>query len=598
MDVQTTSQAPLSSRFAHYPPAIREQIAERMQQRAKPRGVSAGASGRTGEYRFNPVRYIAEKLGWTPWAGHDADHPGQVEILDAYSLALRQQIERQKAENGESYDASIWHPGQVIKPRIRIESGDSNGKTRIAAGIVRHFFDCFPSSIAYTFAPSARQVRDLLWKFIKQDAAGRNLPGRVLDTCILKDPADAGHFAIGISTDNTAGLGRERIQGQHAPFTLIVIDEAPGVENYVYDAIPNLTSGGIYIILMVGNPTSTTTRFHKEATREDCINFRMDTAWHPNVLADREIIPGAATRRFVLSQITDHCELVDEHDPEAYTFSLAWEPALIYRPDSEYLNHVMGIAVARGNSRSLVPHARYLAAVARKPVSNDPHKLRLGLDCQRDGTDFGKLYANHNGAVWPAASFQTENTYEYSDKVKQVALELKRKSLGSKCASNVFRTVDDWKRVRDIGITSLHIRIDMGGGFGAGQFDHLKADDELIAAFPDFQVIAVHFGSKATKPEKFYDCITELTADFAESLKTLTLLRSPATLEADLTERLYEWRNVNVGGKNREVKKLEKKDEFRKRHSGRSPDDGDACVMAGASDSLFTPQKKRIQFVV
>ena len=41
-------------------------------------------------YRFEPERYIVEKLGWTPWRG-SPDRPGQADVLDAYTLALRQQ---------------------------------------------------------------------------------------------------------------------------------------------------------------------------------------------------------------------------------------------------------------------------------------------------------------------------------------------------------------------------------------------------------------------------------------------------------------------------------------------------------------------------
>jgi hypothetical protein len=60
----------------------------------------------------------------------------------------------------------------------------------------------------------------------------------------------------------------------------------------------------------------------------------------------------------------------------------------------------------------------------------------------------------------------------------------------------------------------------------------------------------------------------------------------PEELQADLCERLYDWRNA----RGKDVKRLESKEEFRKRLiPPRSPDDGDGFVLAVASDRLFIP---------
>src|SRR5918999_5820652 len=65
-------------------------------------------------YRFDPKRYITDKLGWTPWSGDD-EHPGQQQVLDAYALALHQQHERNAYEQGliEQQDLQHWQPGTV-----------------------------------------------------------------------------------------------------------------------------------------------------------------------------------------------------------------------------------------------------------------------------------------------------------------------------------------------------------------------------------------------------------------------------------------------------------------------------------------------------
>src|SRR5689334_14562557 len=91
--------------------------------------------------RFDPRAYIINRLGWEPWAG-DGRHPGQQEILDAYVLALRQQHERRDYEAGlkSAEQLEYWQPGQVILYRLRIEAGHTVGKTKLASGLVNHFF--------------------------------------------------------------------------------------------------------------------------------------------------------------------------------------------------------------------------------------------------------------------------------------------------------------------------------------------------------------------------------------------------------------------------------------------------------------------------
>jgi hypothetical protein len=282
---------------------------------------------------------------------------------------------------------------------------------------------------------------------------------------------------------------------------------------------------------------------------------------HPNVRADKEVVPGAVRRFYVEEMLELHTEVVDAHDEENYTFEVPWRPGIIYKPDTEFLFRVLGIPPANLSEKCLVPSGRYEAATKREPQEDRPERARMGLDCQRQGTDFGRLYTRWNGRAFRAASFQTEDSYGYSDKIKAQALPLAAK-----------------------GVTSLHIRIDAGGGFGGGIADRLVRDQEMIDAFEDYQVYEVHFGGAATKPHQYFDMITEATADVAETLKSLAIPKAPTELESDLCEREFEWRNVS----GKEVRKLEKKDEFRKRHGGRSPDDGDAFVLAFASDFLFS----------
>ncbi len=524
--------------------------------------VTDSVSPELARYRFDPDAYIAERLGWQAWSGK-ADAPGQRQILDAYALALRQLHERDDYEKGRLAESQLeyWQPGQAIQNVIRVESGHTTGKTKVLSGIVNHFFDCFAPSVGYCFAPSWEQIHDLLFKEIKADRQGKNLPGRVLD---LELRAGDNHFIKGRATNNAQTEG---VQGQHGQYNLYVLDEAEGVAEFVFDAIRSMTSGGISIVLMAANPRTRSSRFHKIGTEPHVKSFRMSCLHHPNVIAGREIVPGAVRRQYVEEMLSAHCQETPTHNADEYTFEVDWKPGKIFLPDSEFLFRVLGIAPANISDRTLVPVGRYEAACKRQPVENAPHQLRYGVDVARFGNDHGTAYRKYNGAVKRIARLTKLNTIDYAQAVKADALRLK-----CECPA----------------ITSLHVRVDGGGGFGGGVVDSLKADMELRQAFPDFKVFEIHFNGSPRDGKAFADWITEATADASESLKTLALVNPPNELQGDLTEREYEW--VNKSGV--AVKKLEQKDKFRKRQKPeRSPDDGDGFVLAAVSDYLIQAKK-------
>lgn len=547
-------------------PAIRAKAELERRRREKERGAKPDDNP-FAQYRYDAVRYVIDKLGWHPWAG-DEEHPGQVEILQAYELALRQQHERHTYEQGELSEDELvtWQPGQVIKNRIRVEAGHTVGKTRIAAGLVSHFFDTCAPSIIYSFAPGYDQVNDLLWKEIRTDRRGRNLPGRVLDTPELKYRGD--HFAKGRATDNAHGRGTERVQGQHGKYLMFVIDEAEGVADFVYDAVESMTSGGISIVLMLANPRTRTSKFYKQRGREDVQNFRISCLWHPNVLANREIVPGAVRRDYVLNMLDGHVEETDAHEPDNHTFELPWEPNVIYRPDPEYMFRVLGIPPANSADDTFVPVGRYEAATKRtpEPLPQEAFWARLGVDVARYGNDMGTLYVRHNGRAWRAKQFAQLDSVPYVEAIR------------AEC-----------KMLRAQGVTNLQLRVDAGGGFSSGVVDPLNRDIEMQEMFHSFEIIEVHFNGTPHNTTAYADRATELYAEAAETLKGIALTRPPETLEGDLTERKYHW--VNRAGVN--VKKLEEKEAVRKpTRLGRSPDDGDGFVLAAAPDYIFEPKKK------
>ena len=547
--------------------------------------LPAGADLSLSEYRYDPSRYIQEKLGWTPWAGTE-ELPGQQEVIGAYVLALRQQHERAAWEAGElaEEDLTVWKPGEPIRNRIRIEAGHTVGKTKLSSGLVNHFFDCFTPSIIYCFAPNEKQAHDLLWKEVKTDRRGKGLPGRIMD---LELRVTDNHFATVVATNDAGGRGTERVQGQHGKYLMFVLDEAEGIPDFVYNAVDSMASGGICIVVMLANPRTRSSRFYKSRSLSNVKNFRISCLQHPNVLAGRELVPGAVRRDYVETMVEKHCEVVPAHDDDEHTFELPFplrigdeeHPAgTVFLPNAEFMFRVMGIAPANLSHNTLVPVGRYEAACRRQIPEEKVTAIRMGADVARFGTDFGTLFVRTGMRVWRAAQFWKQDSIDYVQRIKAEALRLKK--LHPEAAS-------------------LHIRVDGGGGFASGVIDGLKKDDDLIKTFPDFKLFEVHFNATPHDAKSYCDLVTEMYAEAAETLKGVRIERPPETLEADLTERQYNWRNV----KGVDVKKLEEKTEFRKRLAksgegqGRSPDDGDGFILCVAPDHLLK-NGKRVRFTV
>ena len=528
--------------------------------------------------KFLPSHYIEKHLGWKPWEGGGESTPGQIEILDAYALALRQQIERRdfEQERVTTEQLTVWRPGTVIKNVIRVEAGHGVGKTKVSSGIVNHFFDCFRPSIIYTFAPTKKQIHDLLWKEIKSDRRGKGLPGRILDLALH---VDDNHFANGMATSDADGKGTERAQGQHGEYLLFVLDEAEGIADFVFDAIDSMAGGGICIILMLANPRTRASRFHRAKDRSTCVSFRLSCLNSPNVRLGREVIPGSTRREYVETMVEKHCEVLPDADEDTHSFTLDFAVSIRgvthpagthFKPNSEFLFRVLGVAPKNLSDKTLIPVGRFEAACARDPDSVDDADLTIsvGVDVARYGHDFGTIYFRWRGVVWRVAQCYHADTPAYVGPIIAAIKAIRDES------------PEEFQPVR------VSIRVDGGGGFGSGVIDTLKNHSDLREWFGKrgTETLEVHFGGTAEDSDAYRDLATQMYAEAAEVLLGIAIVRAPETLEGDLCERQYKWVTLDK----KSVKKLEPKDEFRAaKRKGRSPDDGDGFVLCVAPGHIF-----------
>lgn len=216
-------------------------------------------------------------------------------------LTDREQIVQQWKENPLKLHAAIstktlWSKQieilQAVRkyPRIAVRSGNTVGKTNIAAEIVLDWlFTNYPSKVVTTSASFA-QVEDALWKEI--GSLWSNSPIKFngeLQKVGLYFNED--HFAVGLSVDKPV-----RLQGRHSPNLLVLVDEASGIDPLIWDMFEALHPKTVVVL---GNPLDATGKF------AECF---MSNRWHQITVSCEDCvawqekngkIPGLVTREWI-----------------------------------------------------------------------------------------------------------------------------------------------------------------------------------------------------------------------------------------------------------------------------------------------------------
>ncbi len=203
--------------------------------------------------------------------------------------------------------------------RVAVKSANGVGKTFLAADLAIWYLLTHPNSIVLTTAPTWRQVRNLLWEEIarKFENAKTRLPGK-LNTVRLT--IDSSWYAMGLSASDSVTF-----QGFHAEHMLIILDEASGISEGIWEAVEGIAVGADNRILAIGNPLVTSGRFYRL--------FRDDSGWvkhtisafdHPNVKGNYKardgsstVIRGCVTQESVHERIKEWCDIMGPAPPGA-----------------------------------------------------------------------------------------------------------------------------------------------------------------------------------------------------------------------------------------------------------------------------------------
>jgi phage terminase large subunit len=192
-------------------------------------------------YRENPEELYTKVFGTRPWAM-------QVEILNA-----------------------VFKYGEVA-----VKSCHGTGKSFNAARIGLAFLLTHPGCIVVTTAPTWRQVENILWRELRSaySKAFVELGGHITKT---KLDMDDDWYAIGLSTSDP-----DSFQGFHSDEVLVIVDEAAGIEESIYEGVRAITSNANAHVLYIGNPTTLDGTFYKAFNNPLAKKFTISAFDTPN----------------------------------------------------------------------------------------------------------------------------------------------------------------------------------------------------------------------------------------------------------------------------------------------------------------------------
>lgn len=424
----------------------------------------------------------------------------------------------------------VWSKQAAILEAVRdhrktaVRSGHGVGKSHTASLAACWWLDVHPPGAAFvvTTAPTAAQVRAILWRYIRRNHKRAGLPGRVNQTEWLIDEE---LVALG---RKPADQDEDAFQGIHARYVLVIIDEACGVPEQLWIAADALATNIDCRILAIGNPDNPASYFRKVCTPGSGWNTLSISAFDsPNLTG--EDVP----RDVALALVS--AEWVAEKERE-------WG---IDNP--LYCSKVLGEFSEDADNQ--VVRASDVAACRidpeDRPTAGVPLPVELGVDVGGGGdeTVIRERCGRQAGREWRA----------HTDRPETIAPMVLH-------------------AIKETGATSVKID-SIGVGFGViGELRNLASGGKHKA-----RIHAVNVAAKASRPDKFVNLRAELWWEIGRGLSERKGWDLSRMAHADVTvAQLLEPRwDVDPQGRIR----VEKKEEIIKR-LGRSPDNADALLLA------------------
>lgn len=464
-----------------------------------------------------------------------------------------------------------------------VKSCHDAGKSFIAARIAAKWLDQYPAGEAFVVstAPTNAQVAAILWREIGKAHKKGALVGSITTSGYPQWKIDGELVGYGRKPSD---YDQSAFQGIHARYVLIIADEACGIDRGLFDAIDALATNENARVLAIGNPDNPATHFAEICKRDSGWNvIRIDGLRTPNFT--QQAVEGLDCyqckkkgRTTTLLQDLMETEGIaynTEEVPESLRemlLSPLWVEERLHRWVGDAATPQMLVKQARNSSlfrskvRGLFPTADsegvcplgWVEAAMQRwdnwVEAGRPAPLGsrvLGADIAREGEDETCIAVRVGDVVMDLHKYAKANTMDTANRIVAFMAD----------------DPDNTTAVVDV------------IGVGGGVVDRLRELDQAVVAFNAAK--SAKDLTDSSGELKFTNLRAAGWWNLREALDpskgSRVMLPNDDDLKSDLTAP--RWRVLNGGRV-----QIESKDDIRKR-LGRSPDAGDAVVMAHWLDS-------------
>lgn len=226
---------------------------------------------------------------------------------------MRRQLEADPVERIRRFNGFVgWSKqNEIIRAvhatrRVAVQSSHGVGKTSVAAAVVEDFMRLGPCRVVTT-APTWFQVETLLWSEIHRRVRAAHVPW-VTKPMKASWKVRDDWAAYGLSPNEP-----ERFQGHHGVRTLLVVDEASGVGEDIFEAGQGFLTGRYSFVLYISNPTRMTGSFYRACQPDSGFHhIKIGTFDTPNFTGEagiaQEVLDSLPDQQWVDERLAEYGE--------------------------------------------------------------------------------------------------------------------------------------------------------------------------------------------------------------------------------------------------------------------------------------------------
>lgn len=432
----------------------------------------------------------------------------------------------------EAFGSTLWNKQiEVITSvmnnrRTTVRSCHGAGKSFISALTTLWFLYTKAKSKVITTAPTFRQVEDILWREIRNNMSRKKWPleGTVNKTSIDRSEES---FAMGLSTDQP-----DRFQGFHAENILLIVDEAAGVTEDIFQASEGIISSEGARLLLIGNPTNLSGTFYN--------SFKAPTFHKISVSAFDT--PNLTEFGITLDDIRNNTwrEKITGPLPRPYLITPEWvyDKFLRWGESSPmWQSRVIGDFPTEGTD-DLIPLSKVEQAIHRELAYKPDDPECIGVDVARFGDDWTVFTYRKGPKVIDVRKYHHDDTMVTAQHLFMYATD----------KPNAMITIDV---------------VGVGGG----------VYDRACQLLKGRNIIPVNVGEKAYDSERFINLRAELSFGLRDRFIT-----GDIQIPND-EELMNQLSSIKFKFTDRGQFKIESKEDMKERGMG-SPDESDSLMLA------------------